>query len=128
MEDYRSGLASTKLNEYLGNVRGLNQQALQAGGLIAGAGGESRSTGTNSGGGLGKFVGGLLASDPRLKTDIERTGSLGVYTYRYKDDPSGTVYHGLMADEVERELPEAAGEQIAGFRTIDMIGLARAIR
>lgn len=128
MENYRSDLASTKLNEYLSNIFNLNQQSLGAGQLIAGAG--DQSTGEQKkGGGLGKILGGALSifSDPKLKTDVKRTGNLGVYEYRYKNDPPGTKRRGTMADEVEREFPEAAGPRVGGYRTVDMMKLVGAL-
>jgi len=56
MEDYRSGLASTKLGEMMQMLQGFNQNALGAGNIIANAG--QRNVGASkSGGGLGKILG-----------------------------------------------------------------------
>jgi hypothetical protein len=121
MEDYRSGLASTKLNEYMGNIFNLNQQALGAGGLIANAGQYSTGKGGGSSG-LGSAIGAGLAlfSDRRLKTDIERVGELpdgmGVYEWRYVW--GGDRQRGVMADEVERLRPWALGPEVGGFKTV----------
>ena len=109
IEDYRSGLASTKMGDYMGLLGNLNQQALGAGNLIANAGSQSTSA-TKTGGGLGKalglglnvassiagpgglgkvVLGGLkkLFSDVRLKTNIEKVGEypdgLGMYEWDY---------------------------------------------
>lgn len=120
LENYRSGLVSTKLSDYIGQLLGLSGQGLQAGGLIEGAGQVSKGTSSK---GMGSFIGALLASDPRLKTDIVPVGKLGVYEFRYKDDPTGAVYRGLMADEVAHVLPEAAGPRVEGFQTIDLAKL-----
>jgi len=50
-----------------------------------------------------------MGSDRRLKTDIERVGTLDnglpVYSYRYKD--GGPVQIGLMSDDVRKVHPEA---------------------
>lgn len=126
IEEYRTNLASTKLNEYLGNLMGFNQQGLQAGGLISNAGQYSNSTGkgTNSSGGLGKAIGSVLSifSDPRLKTDVRKLGEdadgLGRYRFRYKGE--NTYQYGVMADEVARIRPWALGPEIGGFQTVRM--------
>lgn len=51
----------------------------------------------------------LAFSDERLKTDIKRVGKtdagLPVYTYRFRGDPKTQM--GVMAQEVEKENPEA---------------------
>ena len=53
----------------------------------------------------------MLFSDRRLKTDIHRVGEsksgFPIYTFRFKDDPAGTVRMGLMAQDVQRKRPEA---------------------
>jgi hypothetical protein len=131
LENYRSGLASTKLNEYLGNVFNMNQQALGAGGLVTSAGQYGQGTGAHeSGGGLGKAIGLAMSifSDRRLKTDIVKLGEeadgLGRYRYRYlwESEPR----EGVMADEVARLRPWALGPEIGGFATVrpDMLGAA----
>lgn len=136
MEGYRSDLASTKLNEYLGNLFNMNQQALGAGGLITNAGqyskGQSSSESKSGGGGLGKAIGfGLsLFSDPRLKTNVVKVGEfedgLGVYEYDYLPvsqelaayAPPGRQ-RGVMADQVAKLRPWALGPEIAGFQTVN---------
>jgi hypothetical protein len=122
IEEYRTDLASTKLNEYLGNIFRLNQQSLGAGGLVTGAGQYSEGSGTQSNGGLGKAIGSLLSvfSDHRLKTDLVRIGEdpdgLGRYRYRYhwEDAPR----EGVMADEVAELRPWALGPEIGGYATV----------
>lgn len=69
-----------------------------------------------------------IASDPRLKTDVEHVGEdpatgLGVYAFRYKDDVAKhgrgiPKVLGLMADEVAEEDPEAS-TQMGGILGID---------
>lgn len=122
MEDYRSGLASTKLGEMMQMLQGFNQNALGAGNIIANAG--QRNVGASkSGGGLGKAIGlGMsLFSDRRLKTGITKIGQepdgLGIYNYRYvwSDEPQT----GVMADEVARLRPWALGPVVGGFATVN---------
>jgi hypothetical protein len=132
IEGYRSDLASTKLNEYLGNVLNLSQlgtqQGLGAGQLVTSAGQYSKGQSTSSGsgsestGGLGKAIGfGLsLFSDRRLKADIVKLGEepdgLGRYRYRYVWDE--TPREGVMADDVASLRPWALGPVIEGYRTV----------
>jgi hypothetical protein len=127
IEDYRSGLASSKLGEYMGLLGNMNQQALGAGNLVANAGQYSKGTGAQTtGGGLGKAIGlamnvASLFSDRRLKRDIRRVGELhdglGVYRYRYLWEDDERV--GVMADEVADLRPWALGPEIEGFRTVN---------
>ncbi|MDI4655524.1 tail fiber domain-containing protein [Xanthobacter autotrophicus] len=59
-------------------------------------------------------------SDPRLKRDVRRVGTLGnglpVYAYRYVW--GGPVEIGVMADEVEAVRPDAVHE-VGGFKAVD---------
>jgi hypothetical protein len=65
------------------------------------------------------------ASDPRLKTDVEKVGqmgALGIYEWTYRNDmgvdlPEGR-YRGVMADEVAQVAPWALGEPINGYMTV----------
>jgi len=134
IEDYRSGLASTKLGEYMGLLDNMNKNALGAGGIIANAG--QRSVGANkTGGGLGKIAGlamnvASLFSDRRLKTNIERVGKepdgLGIYEWDYLPIegqiadylPAGRQ-RGVMADEVAELRPWALGPVIEGYATVN---------
>ncbi|TJU85571.1 MAG: tail fiber domain-containing protein [Mesorhizobium sp.] len=76
--------------------------------------------------GLGSKLIGL--SDMRRKEDIRRIGTLDnglpVYSYRYKGDDR--VQIGVLAQEVEKVLPEAVFE-IGGTKFVDHGKLARAI-
>lgn len=125
MEDYRSGLASSKMGEAMGYLSDNASLGLGAGSLVADAGRFGK--GTESSGGLGKALGALLISDPDAKTDIEKTGEVGTYRFRYKDDPSGKVFHGFMADEVGDAIPEAKGPRVNGYRTINTEALGRLV-
>lgn len=69
------------------------------------------------------IAGGTLASkfsDSRLKTDIVRVGALAdetpVYRYRYIGSPQFEI--GLMAQDIEKETPEAVSE-VNGFKAVD---------
>jgi hypothetical protein len=65
------------------------------------------------------------ASDPRLKTDVEKVGDmgpLGIYEWTYRKDmgfelPEGR-YRGVMADEVAAIAPWAMGEPMHGYMTV----------
>ena len=143
VEDYRSGLASTKMGEYMGLLGNLNQQALGAGNLIANAGQQNVGA-QKKGGGLGKAIGlGLniasmfAGSDVRLKTNIEKIGEypdgLGMYEWDYLPIegriaaflPEGRQ-RGVMAHEVAVLRPDALGPVIDGYATVDysMLGAA----
>ena len=45
-----------------------------------------------------------MTSDATLKTDVTRTGTsprgVPTYTFRYRDDPTGTLYSGTIAQEL----------------------------
>jgi hypothetical protein len=62
----------------------------------------------------------VLASDRRLKTDIERIGwhgQLGLHRYRFIGDDRLRV--GVMADEVAIHAPHALGPVVEGYATVD---------
>lgn len=78
-------------------------------------------------GGIGSALGGAamgygtyLASDRRLKTDIEKVGKtdagLPIYTYKYKGDNKTQM--GVMAQDVEKKNPKAVKE-IGGFKAVN---------
>ncbi len=68
----------------------------------------------------GAMLGASMYSDERLKEDIEPVGKLyddtTVYSYRYKGDDMPRI--GLIAQEIERDRPEAVGE-IGGFKAVN---------
>lgn len=127
MQDRSVNLTKGMFQNYLQDLMGLSQQGLGAGSLIANAGQWSKGTGGTSGsqGLLGSALQVLpfIFSDPRVKTEIKPVGAVGVYDYRYKDDPPGTRRRGFMADEIEQVHPNAMGPRIAGIRTIDPVRL-----
>lgn len=70
-------------------------------------------------------AGGSYFSDRRLKRDIEKIGEVNgfnLYSFRYlwSDQPE----IGVMADEVERVIPEAVRE-VNGFKQVDYIQVLR---
>ncbi len=72
------------------------------------------------------LIGGLFGlSDRRTKTDIQRVGrtdaGLPVYTFRYRGDPK--VQMGVMADEVERQNPDAVVRD-GGLKYVDYAQVA----
>jgi hypothetical protein len=64
---------------------------------------------------------GWMFSDARVKEDIKRVGEtdegLGVFTYRYAGDPTGTHHMGVMAQEVEQVHPEAVAD-VGGVKAV----------
>ena len=62
----------------------------------------------------------FAASDRRLKRDIEQIGmhpaGVPLYSFRYLNDDIPRI--GVMADEVERVMPQAVGER-GGFKTVN---------
>ncbi len=70
----------------------------------------------------------IYKSDRRLKTDIQRLGTLekwdiGVYSFKYvdslKDEYGDKTYVGVMADEVEQVLPEAVITMADGYKAVN---------
>jgi hypothetical protein len=64
---------------------------------------------------------GFKTSDRRAKTDIKKVGKLDngqpVYKYRYKG--SGLMELGLMAQDVEKDIPEAVVTAPSGLMAVD---------
>lgn len=83
--------------------------------------------------GAGATLGAGIPSDRRLKEGItpvgvdKRTG-LNLYTFRYRGDPYGKTFRGVMADEVERVAPAAVSYDDLGFASVDyeMLGIEMA--
>lgn len=88
------------------------------GGLIGGAG---LLGGTGAFGSAG-WMAPLLMSDERTKEDIAPVGILNdgsnVYSFKYRGDPARRTHIGLMAQEVERQTPEAVAE-VGGVKFVD---------
>jgi hypothetical protein len=78
---------------------------------------------------MGGMLGGagIMKSDRRLKKNIVRVGThilgIGLYTWDYL---WGEPFYGVMADEVEKVMPEAISLHPSGFKMVDyrMMGLA----
>lgn len=72
--------------------------------------------------GAGVGIAGSLFSDPALKEDVREVGKLNdgqkIYSYQYKGDRTHTTHIGLMADEVQKKVPEAVG-LLGGYRTVN---------
>lgn len=134
-QDRASDLGQQSFNNYLSQLGSLSSNGLNAGSIIAGAGGVSSKTGS-SGGILGKIAqvgqaAGSIAtlSDRRAKTDIKKIGEypdgLGWYQFRYIGDPR--PQEGVMADEVAALRPWALGAvRDDGYQTVryDMLEAA----
>jgi hypothetical protein len=93
-------------------------QASYSSGLFSGLGalGGGLASGIGAAGGIGAF----MASDKRLKTDIEKVGKtdagLPIYTYKYKGDNKTQM--GVMAQDVEKKAPKAVKE-VGGFKAVN---------
>ena len=63
----------------------------------------------------------MLPSDRRLKTDIRHVGytRTGLRLYSFNYVWGGPRQTGVMADEVERVIPEAVRENFAGYKMVD---------
>jgi hypothetical protein len=108
------GGTSSGTSNTTNQMSGAQQFGMIANGLtgLFGGGGQG---GGGSIAGMAKFF-----SDRRLKEDVEQVGTLfdgtPVYRYRYIGQPAFQI--GLMAQDVERETPEAV-EEINGFKAVD---------
>lgn len=132
LQGYGTQLQNQYYNNYLDRLFQQANLGFQAGNLVSGAGNVSSSSGTSTskgtgqsnglGGFLGSVLGGISLSDERAKTDIEKLGEfsngLGIYSFRYKTDPS-TKFVGVMAQEVKEIVPEALGPEMDGYMTVD---------
>lgn len=95
---------------------------------VAGLGGQQQGTSTTTGKSSGFSItagdimklGSAVASDERVKQNIERVGETDdgqpIYRYQYKGDDTWHV--GLMAQEVEKDHPEAVSE-IGGVKHVN---------
>jgi hypothetical protein len=112
-------------NNYLQQLAGLSGLGLQAGGLVANTGQQSKSTGggPSTAGSIASAVGGIASifSDRRLKRAVELVGreadGLGIYLCRYVWSRTRRLM--VMADEVAKLRPWALGPRRAGFATVN---------
>lgn len=107
-------LGATQMG-YNSDLANANAQNAQAGGLMSGL----FSLGSAA---MGSPW--LMSSDERLKSNIKRIGThdLGIGIYAY--DINGHREIGVMAQELEKVMPEAVIRDAAGYRMVDysMIG------
>lgn len=72
--------------------------------------------------GIGLGLAGLF-SDERVKKDIKKVGKtdggLGVFTYKYKGDPSKVTHMGVMAQEAAKKTPSAVFKSTMGPLAVD---------
>jgi hypothetical protein len=71
------------------------------------------------------LAGKLIPSDVRVKEDIERIGILNdgqaVFRYKYKADPNKATHIGLLAQNIERDNPDAdAVHNVGGIKMVDL--------
>lgn len=138
LQDRGQATGSQFFNAYLDRLLGLSGQGLAGAGLIAQTGQKSfgqgtsqaSSYGTSSGSsstkpGIAQFLGqiasGIAASERRIKEGLTRLGvmksGLPFYSFRYKGENDQQI--GVLADEVEKIMPEALGPVIDGVQTVD---------
>lgn len=109
------------------DILGATQQGYNA--QLANVNAQNAASG-NFMGGLMNLGGAYLMSDENLKTDIKRIGThdlgIGIYSYNYKDGydlPKG-IQVGVMAQEVEKVMPDAVIVTDNGFKAVnyEMLG------
>lgn len=65
----------------------------------------------------------MIFSDRRIKTDIKKIGEsdsgFPLYTFRYKGESPMARHIGLMAQDVEKDLPEAVLHTPGGIKVVD---------
>jgi hypothetical protein len=94
----------------------------------AGLGGQKQEQSTTKG--KSSSIGaGFSISDERVKEGIEEIGEMAdgqkMYRWRYKNDPSGEIHVGPMAQEVEGEHPEAVAEDESGIKHVNLDAATR---
>ena len=114
-------IGAEKLAQGLGGLWSNSQTTKQSGGLgqmLLGAGAQ-----------LGSAA--ILASDRRLKKDVEHIGEWGnlpVYLYSYLLEGGDQRHVGVMAQDVAEHYPEALGPKIMGeYMTVDYAKLAELV-
>ena len=124
LQGYGQNIQNQFANQYIQQLLGLGDMGLKAGGLVAGTGQTSTSSGRSKpgiSGLIGQGISAIAASDKRLKKNIFKVGTtkdgLSIYQYRYIDN-SGP-YIGVMAQEVAKKKPEALGPVVDGYMTVD---------
>ena len=104
------------------DILGATQQGYNA--QLANVNAQNAASGNFMSGLMG-LGGAYLMSDENLKTDIKRIGThdlgMGIYSYSYKDGynlPTG-IQVGVMAQEVEKVIPEAVIVTDSGFKAVN---------
>lgn len=114
-----NNLATSSYNNYLSQLMGLSNAGQGAASTIAGVGTQTQKSNPSMAG----ILGGALSafSDRRLKRDIEQIGEMedGLPVYEYRYIGSTERHTGVMADEVEKLRPWAAGAEIGGYKTVN---------
>lgn len=66
----------------------------------------------------------VMASDRRLKTDVEKLGKdragRNMYEFRYRGEPKGVRHTGYMAQEIEKTEPQAVFKGPGGYKMINL--------
>jgi hypothetical protein len=80
------------------------------------------------GGIAGMGMRGIMGSDKKLKKDIKLVGKtksgLAVSDFKYKDDPKGQTYRGVMAQDVKKKHPDAV-KKVNGILAVDWSKLSK---
>lgn len=107
--------AGNNVNSYTQAQLGQAQMAAQAG--------AGTSQGIGSLVGAAAMAAAIAFSDRRVKTDIRRIGKtdrgIPVVTYRYKGEPKGALHVGVIAQDVEKKIPEAVLRHPTGLKLVD---------
>ena len=130
-----NGVIGTLDQGSLGNVADGAKLAYQRPSLTV-YGSVRELTGGSSGpAGDGGKTSGMAASDPALKENAVRVGShsagFGIYLFDYKAEFQAAHGHGrqfgVMANEVERVVPEAVVVRADGYRAVNysLLGITR---
>jgi len=111
-------------NFMTGGYQGTNIPITDNGSIIANYDQQMANRAAQINGSIGGLFGGLgkifSLSDRRAKTDIKHVGTVkgqNVYEYRYKS--GGPMQLGLMAQEVEKKVPDAVVTGSDGFKRVN---------
>lgn len=87
------------------------------------AAGKNSLFGSIIGAGAGLGAAAIFASDRRLKTDIREIGETDagtpIYTFKYKHDPEGKTFMGVMAQDVEKTQPDIVANIFGDYKGVD---------
>lgn len=74
---------------------------------------------------IASVAGSSIGSDERIKTDIRDTGEktargIPIKTFRYKHDPEKRTFRGVVAQDVEKVMPDAVlADPLTGIKIVD---------